>query len=120
MKPQATSSRKKAAARSAAPPATTSQAVELNPAIAGCTLLFKAPQAKSVSIAGTFNGWTLQSLEPEAGGGWKAALLLGPGRYEYLFVVDGQWLPDPSATEAVPNPYGGNNSVLTVPPIPTS
>ena len=36
------------------------------------------------------------------------------GRYEYLFVVDGQWLPDPNARESVQNPYGGTNSVLTV------
>jgi hypothetical protein len=37
------------------------------------------------------------------------------GRHEYLFVVDGQWLPDPKAKESVQNPFGGRNSVLVVP-----
>ena len=41
-------------------------------------------------------------------------MALVPGIYEYCLVVDGQWMPDPSATETVPNPFGGRNSVLTV------
>ena len=44
---------------------------------------------------------------------WRP-LELPEGRHEYLFVVDGQWLPDPNAKESVANPYGGRNSVLTV------
>ena len=39
---------------------------------------------------------------------------LTPGTYEYCLVVDGQWMPDPSASETVPNPFGGRNSVLKV------
>ena len=39
---------------------------------------------------------------------------LAPGIYEYCLVVDGQWMPDPLATETVPNPFGGRNSVLKV------
>jgi hypothetical protein len=41
-------------------------------------------------------------------------LAVQPGRHEYLFVVDGQWVPDPKAPETVPNPFGGRNSVLVV------
>lgn len=48
-------------------------------------------------------------------GRWVKELILLPGTYEYLFLVDGQWMPDPSAKETVPNPYGGVNSVVTVP-----
>ena len=29
-------------------------------------------------------------------------------------VVDGHWMPDPLATETVPNPFGGRNSILRV------
>jgi hypothetical protein len=29
-------------------------------------------------------------------------------------VVDGRWIPDPLAREAVPNPFGGRNSLLKV------
>jgi len=30
-------------------------------------------------------------------------------------VVDDQWMVDPLAPETAPNPFGGANSVLTVP-----
>ena len=74
-----------------------------------------APAAKQVYVAGSFNNWhaAAQPLRP-AGGEWVGELKLAPGRYEYLFVVDGKWLPDPSAPEKVPNPFGGFNSLLSV------
>ena len=31
------------------------------------------------------------------------------GRHEYKFVVDGAWLADPSATESVPDGFGGQS-----------
>jgi 1,4-alpha-glucan branching enzyme len=74
------------------------------------------PGAKSVQVAGSFNGWTPEKapLEPKGDGRWVGDLSVAPGRYEYLFVVDGRWLPDPKASESVQNPFGGRNSVLTV------
>lgn len=48
------------------------------------------------------------------GTGWKATLSLPPGRYEYKFVVDGQWMSDPGAKESVRNDFGGTNSILVV------
>ena len=77
---------------------------------------FVKPEAKSVCVAGSFNGWKPDStpLAKQGNGHWVGDLNVGPGRYEYLFVVDGQWLPDPNAKEAVQNPFGGKNSVLLV------
>lgn len=74
------------------------------------------PGAKNVFVAGSFNGWKPENgpLVPVGDGHWVGNLTVDPGRYEYLFVVDGQWLPDPNAKETVVNPYGGRNSVLTV------
>jgi hypothetical protein len=46
---------------------------------------------------------------------WAQELMLAPGRYEYLFLADGQWLLDPLAKEYIPNPFGGMNSLLDVP-----
>ena len=79
-------------------------------------LKLTAPKARSVSVAGTFNGWDSKSdpLSKESGGVWRAFLQLSPGRYEYRFVVDGQWQEDPGAKESAFNPYGGRNSVLVV------
>jgi len=74
------------------------------------------PEAKQVCVAGSFNEWKPEKtpLIPAGNGRWVGDLSVGPGRYEYLFVVDGQWLPDPNAKESVANPFGGTNSVLTV------
>lgn len=48
-------------------------------------------------------------------GHWAKELALSPGRYEYRLVVDEHWMADPLAQETAPNPFGGVNSVLTVP-----
>jgi len=74
------------------------------------------PGAKHVFVAGSFNGWKPEStpLTERGNGRWVGDLSVKPGRHEYLFVVDGQWLPDPNAKETVENPFGGKNSVLIV------
>jgi 1,4-alpha-glucan branching enzyme len=74
------------------------------------------PDAKSVYVAGSFNDWKPEQtpLKPAGNGRWVGDLPVNPGRHEYLFVVDGQWVPDPNAKEVVQNPFGGTNSVLIV------
>jgi 1,4-alpha-glucan branching enzyme len=77
---------------------------------------FTHPTARSVSIAGTFNHWQPErkTLHSSSTGRWWKETALLPGTYEYCLVVDGQWMPDPLATETVRNPFGGRNSVLKV------
>jgi len=74
------------------------------------------PEAKKVCVAGSFNEWKPEKtpLVQMGNGRWVGDLTVNPGKYEYLFVVDGQWLPDPNAKESVQNPFGGKNSILTV------
>jgi len=73
------------------------------------------PQARTVCVVGTFNNWdTKQTPMQKDGPGWKATIPLAPGRYEYRFVADGQWLSDPNAKESVGNDFGSTNSVLVV------
>jgi 1,4-alpha-glucan branching enzyme len=74
------------------------------------------PAAKQVCVAGSFNEWQPDKtpLKQKGNGRWVGDLTVTPGRHEYLFVVDGQWLPDPNAKESVQNPFGGKNSVLIV------
>jgi len=74
------------------------------------------PGAKQVAVAGDFNDWKPERspLVQIGNGRWVGDLAVKPGRHEYLFVVDGQWLPDPNAKENVQNPFGGKNSVLIV------
>ncbi len=78
-------------------------------------LRLRMPQARTVYVVGTFNNWdTKRTPMQKEGAGWKATIPLAPGRYEYRFVADGQWLSDPSAKESVGNDFGSTNSVLVV------
>ena len=78
---------------------------------------FSHPEATVVAIAGTFNDWRPEAtpMVPLGEGQWRKDLSLPPGSYEYLLVADGEWLADPKAEVNVPNPFGGVNSVITVP-----
>jgi len=82
---------------------------------------FRAPSAELVCLAGTFNDWhpTASEMVGMADGRWLKELTLPPGRYEYRLVVDGVWMADPACPTSAPNPYGGENSVLTVPATPS-
>lgn len=81
---------------------------------------FTNESASVVAIAGTFNDWHPDATQMVrvSDGHWVKDLVLPPGRYEYRLVVDGSWMPHPSAQETEPNPFGGRNSVLTVSPLP--
>jgi 1,4-alpha-glucan branching enzyme len=73
------------------------------------------PEARGVCVVGSFNNWdTKQTPMQKDVTGWKATIPLAPGRYEYRFVADGQWLSDPNAKESVGNDFGSTNSVLVV------
>ena len=80
-------------------------------------LVLLQPDARSVSVAGDFNGWNpgQTRLERSEGGMWTATIALKPGRYQYMFVIDGkQWLADPLASEASGDGFGSQNAVLDV------
>jgi len=74
-----------------------------------------APDAHAVSVAGSFNNWALQALKCNTKGVWSVSIAVPPGTYEYRFVVDSEWLEDPVNPEKAPSPFGGFNSVCTVP-----
>jgi len=78
-------------------------------------LVLKQPNARSVCVAGSFNDWDQKKTPMQkAADGWKVTLPLPPGRYEYRFIVDGQWISDPNARESTRNDFGSTNSVLVV------
>ena len=45
---------------------------------------------------------------------WKKMLKLKPGRYEYQFVVDGEWWCDPENENRVTSPYCTENSFIDI------
>ena len=76
------------------------------------------PDAKGVSVCGEFNGWspTATPMKRQQDGHWGTTVALAPGRYQYKFLVDGEWLLDPAARKTVPNEYGSLNSEVEVQP----
>ncbi len=67
-------------------------------------------------VAGNFNEWNAYAspLRKLRNGRWSLHLRLKPGRYEYRFLVDGIWRPDPQARQYVTDFCGGLNSVTVV------
>jgi hypothetical protein len=78
-------------------------------------LAYRAPLAREVAVAGDFNAWKpgTARMRRGQGGVWAVELPLAPGRrYEYMFVVDGRWVTDPTAPASVDDGFGGQNAVL--------
>ncbi len=78
-----------------------------------------APNAREVSVAGSFNGWQPDAVQLVRGetGVWSTTLALPLGEHAYQFVVDGErWIPDPTAHAQVDDGFGGTNSVIVVGP----
>lgn len=76
----------------------------------------QASEAQSVALTGDFNSWGDEGLKMKKGrdGVWKIGMNLVPGRYEYKFIVDGQWWTDPANPNAATNSFGTVNSVIEV------
>lgn len=82
----------------------------------GVLFTYRDPGAGGVFLAGTFNGWSATDtpLQNDGKGNWFVTRKLDAGSYEYKFVVDGNWVADPENPDTASDPYGGQNSVVTV------
>jgi mono/diheme cytochrome c family protein len=87
------------------------------------TFVFPASGKKygSVHLAGSFNGWPANPPGPEWQLGYVAEVdayvlkhALVDSSYTYKFVVDGNWLTDPTNPKGQDDGFGGKNSVLEV------
>jgi 1,4-alpha-glucan branching enzyme len=69
-------------------------------------------RAKRAFLSGNFNNWsTLKGLMKKTDGGWVIDVQLGPGAYEYKYIVDGRWTTDPNNLVQVEDGAGHVNSV---------
>lgn len=75
-----------------------------------------APEARTVSLVGDFNGWDPHATPlVQRYGVWTALVSLEPGRHVYSFVIDGkQWVADTDAPRAPDDEFGRPSSVLLV------
>lgn len=77
---------------------------------------FHAPEAGEVYLTGEFNYWNTNSLpmRKDKGGVWKTEIKLPPGRYEYKFFADRDWVEDIPGAEPISNPFGTQNFIISV------
>lgn len=70
---------------------------------------------KTVQVFGDFNAWNPQLGAMEyIDGAWTRTDWLSPGRYQYLFAIDGVRKLDPANPDSVDNNFGGYNSLRWV------
>lgn len=76
----------------------------------------QSPNAKSVCVAGDFNGWASEKhvMKADNNGVWRKTLMLPAGTYEYRFLVDGSWQNDPKNEKLCRNCFGTRNNLLQI------
>ena len=81
-------------------------------------LMFDAPDARRVAVAGDFNRWDAAATpleRDERTRRWSVTLALSDGEHRYAFVVDGtRWVPDPRAERSVQGEDGRIYSLLSL------
>lgn len=84
----------------------------------GVTFSVVAPEARSVAVAGTFNGWSPVAhpmARTQPNGSWSTVVSLPPGDYSFMYVVNGvRWVTPPGADDFVADGFGQINGVRTV------
>jgi chromosome partitioning protein len=79
-------------------------------------------EPEEVLLAGEFNDWVPDhgvEFRDRGEAGWTKFLRLAPGRYQYKFIVHGEWMPDPVNPRRASNTVGTENSVVDIPsPLP--
>ncbi|MFH2045833.1 MAG: glycogen-binding domain-containing protein [Pseudomonadota bacterium] len=80
------------------------------------TFFIEAQQANNVSLMGDFNDWNDKKhpMKKENSDVWKKTIFLNPGRYEYMFLVDGQWQKDPHNDQLCQNNFGTHNNYIII------
>jgi hypothetical protein len=96
----------------------TARRVELPPPSVKGSTVFRLKgyaEASLVVLTGTFNAWNQsQLLFAREGDEWVCRLDLDPGVYQYKFIVDGDWLLDPSNPDTAEDEAGNVNNVIEV------
>jgi 1,4-alpha-glucan branching enzyme len=76
---------------------------------------YQASDSAAVAVAGTFSDWQPLDLTSKADSAdYSRTMYLPPGQYEYKFIVDGSWTPDPENEQRIRNELGTENSLLMV------
>ena len=80
------------------------------------TFSLEDTDANEVFLIGDFNKWNPKThpMKRDGNGTWIRNVIIPPGKYEYKFMVDGQWKEDPQNDQLNPNCFGTCNNILNV------
>jgi len=80
------------------------------------TFSLEAAEAGEVFLMGNFNDWNpkMHPMKADGNGIWNKTVMIPPGKYEYKFLIDGNWIEDPQNDQACPNCFGTLNSVFNL------
>jgi len=78
--------------------------------------LLEKVEANEVILMGDFNKWNPKKhpMKNDGNGTWNKIVMLYPGRYEYKFLVDGEWREDPRNDQVCLNRFGTQNNILNL------
>ena len=85
----------------------------------GVRFLLAHADARSVALAGSFNGWSTTShrMSRQASGMWTIVVTLPPGEHVFMFVVnDVEWITPPAADDYADDGFGKRNGIVVVRP----
>ncbi|MBI3807087.1 MAG: isoamylase early set domain-containing protein [Nitrospirae bacterium] len=84
----------------------------------GTRFLVSASAAKSVSLVGSFNGWSPSAhrMEPVGSNGlWSVVVPLPEGEHAFMYLIDGtRWIAPPLAQDFVTDGFGNTNGIVVV------
>ena len=83
----------------------------------GVSFNYYDPVAQNVQLVGDFSNWEPVEdvmVQEKVNNIWKGTFPLDPGKYQYKFVVDGEWKIDPYNPEVTTSNQGTNNSLVIV------
>lgn len=75
------------------------------------------PEIESASLVGDFNDWNPEAtpMKRSKKGGWRANVKLAKGHtHEFRYLLNGEAWRNDDQCDRCPNPFGGENSVLSV------
>ena len=87
------------------------------PTRAGVRFVFERADARSVSLAGSFNRWSASShpLVRQNERVWAIVVPLPRGEHTFMYVVNGsEWVSPPLAEDYVDDGFGARNGVVVV------
>ena len=88
------------------------------PVTNGIRFTLLAPEAKQVTLVGSFNGWSPiahRMLPAGSDGLWSVVVPLSEGEHAFMYLIDGiRWIAPPLAQDFMTDGFGNTNGIVVV------